>query len=175
MLKWSWNFANGDTSLLQNPNPVQYRIPGTYSVRLITTNSSGCKDTTIKSITTNPLPATNAGIDTTLCLGQNVQLNVTGGNFYQWLPPTATLSCVNCNNPVATPLTTTTYLVTGFTNLGCELNDSITVTVIQPSTVVAPPDDSLCVGQGMQLVATGTQVYTWTPATGLNNPNTSSP
>jgi hypothetical protein len=27
----------------------------------------------------------------------------------------------------------------------------------------------------MQLVASGTQVYSWSPATGLNNPNTSSP
>ena len=61
VLKWNWNFANGDTSNVQNPLPVQYRIPGVYSVRLITTNSSGCTDTTFKTVTTNPLPRTNAG------------------------------------------------------------------------------------------------------------------
>ncbi len=175
VLTWSWNFANGDTSSLQNPLPVQYRIPGIYSVRLITTNSSGCKDTTIKNITTNPLPNTNAGLDSTLCLGQSLQLNATGGDFYQWLPPNNSLSCINCADPVATPPVTTTYYVRGLTNLGCEQNDSVTITVIQPTTVIAPPDDSLCVGQGLQLFATGTQVYAWSPATGLNNPNTSSP
>jgi len=171
VLKWSWNFANGDTSSLQDPAPVQYRIPGVYSVRLITTNSTGCVDTTFKTITTNPLPNTNAGLDSTICLGQSVQLNATGGNFYQWQPPTASLSCVNCANPIATPTITTTYLVKGLTNLGCEQNDSVKIFVIQPSTVVAPPDDSLCLGQGIQLIASGTQVYSWSPATGLNNPN----
>jgi hypothetical protein len=40
---------------------------------------------------------------------------------------------------------------------------------------VAPPNDSLCVGQGLQLTATGTQVYSWSPSTGLNNPNSSGP
>ena len=175
VLQWNWNFANGDTSSLQNPLPVQYRIPGVYSVRLITTNSSGCKDTTLKTITTNPLPNTNAGLDSTLCLGQSLQLNATGGDFYQWLPPNTTLSCVNCANPIATPPVTTTYYVRGLTNLGCEQNDSVKISVIQPSTVVAPPDDSLCVGQGIRLIATGTQLYTWSPSTGLNDPNTSGP
>ena len=175
VLRWNWNFANGDTSSLQNPLPVQYRIPGVYSVRLITTNSSGCMDTTIKTITTNPLPNINAGPDSTICLGQSIQLNATGANIYQWISSTSTLSCVNCNNPVATPTVTTKYVVTGFTALGCQRDDSVTITVIQPSTVIAPPDDSLCVGQGIQLLATGTQVYSWTPATGLNNTNTSGP
>ena len=175
VLKWNWNFGNSDSSILQNPLPVQYRIPGPFTVRLITTNSSGCKDTTLKMITINPLPNTDAGLDTTLCLGQSVQLNASGGDFYQWLPPNTTLSCTNCTSPVATPPATTIYLVKGLTNLGCEKNDSVKVIVIQPSTVNAPPDDSLCLGQGMQLIATGTQLYTWTPATGLNDPNTSSP
>ncbi len=175
LLTWRWNFGNGDTSVLQNPNPVQYNFAGSYDVRLITTNSSGCKDTTLKNIRINPLPNTNAGLDTTICLGQTVQLNATGGNFYEWLPPNNTLSCINCGSPIATPLINTTYLVRGVNNFGCEKRDSVTIFVVQPSTVVAPPDDSLCAGQGIRLFATGTQVYSWSPATGLNNTNTSSP
>ena len=66
-------------------------------------------------------------------------------------------------------------MVTGTTAFGCERTDSAIITVIQPSTVVAPPDDSLCLGQSLVLRATGTQVYSWSPSTGLNNPNIANP
>ncbi len=172
---WAWNFANGNTSVLQNPPTQQYIIPGTLSVRLLVTNSSGCVDTVLKSVTIHPLPGVNAGTDTTICLGQNTSLNGSGASTYLWLPPFTGLSCTNCPNPVATPVITTTFRLRGTSALGCQVDDTVRVTVIQPSTVVAPPNDSLCLGQGMQLFATGTQLYSWTPATGLNNPNTSSP
>jgi gliding motility-associated-like protein len=51
----------------------------------------------------------------------------------------------------------------------------VRIIVIQPSTVVAPPNDSLCLGQSLVLLATGTQVYSWTPAASLNNPNVPGP
>jgi gliding motility-associated-like protein len=41
--------------------------------------------------------------------------------------------------------------------------------------VVAPADDSLCLGQSIQLIASGTEFYSWSPATGLNNPNIANP
>jgi gliding motility-associated-like protein len=174
-LKWKWNFANGDSSILQNPPAQPYTVPGTFTVRLITTNSSGCQDTALKVITVHPLPNLNAGLDTTICLGQSIVLNPTGAASYIWLPPTSTLSCTNCASPRATPTVTTVYNVRGVSAQGCSVNDSIRVTVVQPSTVVAPPADSLCIGQGTQLFARGTQVYSWSPSTGLSNPNSSSP
>lgn len=175
VLRWSWNFANGQTSQLQNPPAQLYRAPGIFTVQLITTNSSGCTDTTNQLITINPLPTVVATPDTTICLGQSVQLNATGANTYLWIPPVNNLSCTACPNPIASPTVTTTYLVRGTTALGCERVDSARITVIQPSTVVAPPDDSLCLGQSLVLLATGTQVYSWTPAASLNNPNVPGP
>lgn len=172
---WAWNFANGNTSTLQNPPTQQYIIPGTLGVQLLVTNSSGCIDTVLKSVTIHPLPALNAGMDTTLCLGQSAALAGSGANAYLWLPPNGSLSCTNCPAPVATPAVTTTYRLRGTSIQGCQVEDTVRISVIQPSTVVAPPNDSLCLGQGMQLFATGTQLYSWSPATGLNNPNTSSP
>jgi len=174
-LSWSWDFANGQTSLLQNPPAQLYVTPGNFTVRMIVTNSSSCKDTVDQPITINPLPIANAGLDSTICLGDQVQLNATGATTYQWLPPVNNLSCTNCANPIANPTVTTTYIVRGTTAFGCEDTDSVTITVIQPSTVVAPADDSLCIGQSLSLKATGTQLYTWTPATGLNNPNIANP
>jgi gliding motility-associated-like protein len=172
---WDWNFANGNVSTLQNPPTQQYLVPGTFSVKLLVTNSSGCIDTVLKDITIHPLPPVDAGQDTTLCLGQSVTLNASGANSYQWLPPTTGLGCTNCATPLASPIITTLYRLRGTSLQGCQVDDSVRITVVQPSTVVAPPNDSLCAGQGMQLVASGTQLYSWSPATGLNNPNTSSP
>jgi gliding motility-associated-like protein len=174
-LTWSWNFANGQTSQLQNPPAQQFRAPGVFTVRLVTTNSSGCTDTTNQLITINPLPAVVATPDSTICQGQSVQLNATGANTYLWLPPVNNLSCTACPNPIASPAVTTTYQVRGTTAFGCDRIDSVRITVIEPSTVVAPPDDSLCLGQSLVLRATGTQVYSWTPAASLNNPNVPGP
>ncbi|WP_336515869.1 PKD domain-containing protein [Pollutibacter soli] len=173
-LTWSWNFGNGQTSTLQNPPAQLYTQSGNYNVQLITTNSMGCKDTVIYPINIQGLPLTDAGPDVDICRGQSVQLNATGAVSYQWTPATA-LSCTNCPNPTANPLDTTKYYVTGRSAFGCTSRDSIMVNVIQPSQVVAPPNDSLCIGQSLQLVAKGTMVYSWSPTTGLNNPNIANP
>lgn len=175
ILSWFWDFANGQTSTLQNPPAQQYVGPGIFNVRMIVTNSSGCKDTVDRPVTINPIPDVFAGQDSTICLGAAIQLNATGATTYQWLAPTNNLSCTNCANPVASPTVTTTYVVRGTSAFGCEKIDSVTITVIQPSTVTASADDSLCLGQSTTLRATGTDLYIWTPATGLNNPNIANP
>src|SRR6476646_6505595 len=40
---WSWDFGNGQLSILQNPT-ITYTQPGTYTVRLIVKNASGIDD-----------------------------------------------------------------------------------------------------------------------------------
>jgi len=62
-------FDDGTTSTLKNPTRV-YSKAGTYSVRLITTNNNGCKDTLNTSITIHGLPKIVAK-DTVICLGDN--------------------------------------------------------------------------------------------------------
>ncbi len=173
-IAWSWNFGNGQTANVQNPPSQLYTQAGNFTVQLIVTNSSGCKDTVLHPVYIQPLPVTNAGIDTAICLGQSVQLNATGADSYVW-SPASFLSCTTCANPVASPIDTMMYYVTGSTAFGCTLRDSVMVTVIGPTTVVAPPNDSLCVGQSVQLIATGTELYSWSPATGLSNPNIANP
>jgi gliding motility-associated-like protein len=175
VLRWSWDFANGQTADVQNPPAQLYNIAGNYQVRLVATNSTGCTDTTLQDITIHPIPVVTASIDSTICLGQTIQLTASGTDTYTWLPPNPGLSCTDCATPLATPTVTTTYRVRGASVFGCANTDSLTITVIQPTTVLAPPDDSLCIGQGVNLRASGTDVYSWSPATGLNNPSISNP
>lgn len=71
---------------------------------------------------------TFANNDTIITQGQSTQLNATGGTSYSWTPTTG-LSNPNIANPIASPATTTTYIVTA-TNGGCSMKDTVVVTVL---------------------------------------------
>lgn len=58
---WGWNMGNGHTynfTSLPNPFTEIYDTTGTYNVRMMVTNSKGCKSdsSVVHSITINPLP-----------------------------------------------------------------------------------------------------------------------
>lgn len=55
---WAWTFGDGGTSTLQNPSHL-YAAAGTYTVRLIITGTSGCKDTATQVLTIQPRPTAN--------------------------------------------------------------------------------------------------------------------
>jgi gliding motility-associated-like protein len=81
-----------------------------------------------------------AGNDTTIEYGQSVQLNATSAGWqvtYNWEPP-VDLSCTDCQNPVATPLMTTTYTVTVTDSAGCQGMDVITITVVDNVGLYVP-------------------------------------
>ncbi len=71
---WSWNFGDGNPIItIQNPNHT-YSSPGTYSVDLIVTTNSGCKDTIVKSVEVYPFPIANAGLGQYGCSGEDIML-----------------------------------------------------------------------------------------------------
>ena len=49
VLTYEWLFGDGSGSALQNPSHI-YTTPGSYTVKLIVTNASGCKDTLPKQM-----------------------------------------------------------------------------------------------------------------------------
>jgi large repetitive protein len=162
----SWTASNGLTSN-SNPFVVSFIVPGTYSIQLVAGNGS-CFDTTSTTIHINPLPKVFASNDVTICRGNSAQLVVSGAPQYSWSPLQG-LSCINCANPVANPTVTTDYVVTATNTFGCMATDSVLVTVIQPFQMNASPNDSICIGQSANLLATGAVSYVWSPAQGLNS------
>lgn len=137
----------------------------TYTV--IGSDANGCKDTAQVSVHINPLPEVNAGEDQSVCTFSSVQLQATGANTYSWTP-SASLSCNNCSNPLATPSGPTTYTVTGTDANGCKNTDQITISIYPQPEVNAGKDQTICFGTDVQLMATGAQNYLWTPASGLS-------
>ena len=112
-----WDFGNGQTSTSQNPSPQNYTT-GTYTIKLVATNNiCNDKDSVTQEFTINPDVFTFNG-DTTICFGQSVQFNVTGGISYEWTPTTG-LSDPMIGNPIASPTETTTYKVKVTGQNGC--------------------------------------------------------
>lgn len=111
--------------------------------------------------------------DTTICPGDSVQLLVSGATDYLWSPASG-LNCVTCSNPIATPSVSTTYVVTA-TNGSCIKTDTVVITVNSSLLLSVSADTSICVGESVQLFATGALTYTWSPANGLSCTNCSNP
>ncbi|MEO7801845.1 MAG: PKD domain-containing protein, partial [Ginsengibacter sp.] len=173
-LNWQWNFANGASSNLQNPAAQTYAVANNYNVKLTATNSSGCSTTVIKIATAYPLPNVKVNDNLYICKGQSVTLTATGAQTYSWLPD-ASLSCLNCATPTIKPATDIQYKVTGKSGFGCIASDSVVVSVKQPFLMQVSQNDSICSGSRVKLSASGTDKFTWSPSTGLNNAESANP
>ena len=66
--------------------------------------------------------------DTTIEVGNSVQLFANGGMQYNWTPATS-LDNPTVNNPIASPEVSTTYSVLVTSEQGCEVELTVTVTV----------------------------------------------
>lgn len=143
---------------------------GTYWLSV--TDSCGTRSDSV-NIVFNPLPQTDAGADQTICAGSALQLQASGGTSYSWAPA-AGLSNPNSSNPTATPLTTTTYVVTATAN-GCSTTDTVIVNVNPLPPLVVSADTTIVLGGSVTLNASGSAVYAWQPPAGLSCANCPSP
>jgi gliding motility-associated-like protein len=174
IVNWFWDFTNGNSSSLQAPSPESFRKQGVYPVRLYVTDQRGCSDTALVDFIVNALPELEAGPDMQLCLGTPQQLNPSGAQLYQWYAG-PTLSCIDCENPLINPTEDAKFYVKGTSVDGCVSYDSIYVEVVGPSTVSAITDTTVCFGDELQLRASGTATYSWSPADGLSATDIANP
>ncbi len=86
--QWNWNFGNGNTSTLPNPQN-SYSSAGTYLVNLLVTDVYGCSHSYTQNIIVHPLPMVQY-ISPNLCLQTQTQFtdNSTSANgnivSYEW-------------------------------------------------------------------------------------------
>jgi len=157
--------ASLDDSTLANPTATPI-ITTTYLVTV--TDASGCINVDSITITVNPLPLVDAGVDTTVCLGDSTQLNATGATSYVWSPNT-NITNIGISNPFVFPVVTTTYFVTGTDVNGCVNTDSVIITVNTLPVITTSNDTAICLGDCAQLIATGGTTYAWTPGSSLSD------
>jgi hypothetical protein len=170
-MKYAWSparFLNDSTV------PMPICTPQADQEYILTvTNSLGCisKDTVKVSI--GGSLSLDLTADTAICPGGTVQLNVSGADEYRW-QPAAGLSQTTIANPIASPMQTTTYYVTGLSG-ACQGIDSITITVLQNPVIAISGNTVLCTGESTQLKCSGAVRYQWSPANGLSNTDSASP
>jgi gliding motility-associated-like protein len=113
------------TSEISSFITVSPTVTNTYT---LTVSNGACTASATVTVNVNPAPMITAGTDTTIILGQSVNLWSAGGINYNW-SPIAGLSCINCPNPVASPTETTIYYVTGIDSIGCTSVGSVIITI----------------------------------------------
>jgi len=136
----------------------------------------------------NVINSTVASPDLTICGGQVAPLSAVGGTIFNWsaisgpsIVVGTNFSCNPCSNPVATPASTTTYLVTSNLIGGCVNTDTVTVNVAPDFTpTVTQSTSSACLFDPIQLdvavnPAGAGYTYQWSPSTFLSADNISNP
>lgn len=167
-LTYSWNFGDGTTSLSENPSH-SFKISGSYSILLQVRDENSCVDTAKKVIKVHSNPAVRivGSPDLLLCRGENHQLAVTGATTYTW-KPAVSLSCQDCYDPIASPVTSLMYHVSGANAFGCTADDSIRLNVVQPFQIQVL-GDTICAGESIKMLASGAKEYLWSPASSLDD------
>ncbi len=173
---YSWLPATGlsaTTGSTVNANP------GSTTVYTVTgTSPLGCKNFTTVTLNVIPIPtiSINSG-SMSICEGDNTSLTASGSatGSYTWsASPAGPMSGINANPVTITPTTTTTYTVIGTNGVlpkVCPSAQQITITVIPRSQAVAPGPVPMCFGSPTTISASGGNNYSWSPPTGLSNPN----
>lgn len=138
------------------------------------TDAYGCSKSDTSLVTVLPLPTLEVQSDTFVCTGDSIQLMATGFGIFSW-SPSSSLSLDNIATPWAFPNSSTTYLVELTDSSGCIKSDSLSISVLPQPTITVSDDTWLCSGFSTQLVAEGGVNFSWSPATGLDDPLSSSP
>ena len=113
-------------------------------------------------------PPYSVSNDTSICIGNSVQIFATGGNQYTW-SPAVFLDDPTSSSPIATPDNTTLFYVEITTPEGCILQDSVLVTVFfTPPTPVMPDSLDICNGESISITASGADTYFWSPNTSIS-------
>ncbi|MDQ6609577.1 MAG: PKD domain-containing protein, partial [Bacteroidota bacterium] len=142
VVRWAWQFPNGNNASVQVPKPQRYQMPGRFSVSTIATNTSGCADTVIKNILVNPLPTVilpgtinkQAGFPVTI--PAKYTSNVVS---YNWSPAVG-LSCTDCPEPIVTTKFDTKYKVSFIDSNGCKNTGEVQIIVFCKNANVFVPN-----------------------------------
>ncbi len=142
---------------------------------VLRTDRGGCALTTdTVSVTIGNSISVDIASPVTIPIGGSAALNpiVNGGIApitYDW-SPTSGLNNSNSINPTANPTVDTRYVLFVTDSLGCQDSTLVDVFVRNPiDAMVSFADTSICLGETVQIFASGGTDYQWIPM--LNNPS----
>lgn len=146
---YSWSCENAPCALTNDNSDTPSIVAGNSGYYYVLVNdASGCiaQDSVLVSV--SPVPLADAGVDQTILISSSAQLGATpaGAISYTWTPAT-TLNDPSIEDPIASPLQTTTYYVV-VSNGTCSDVDSVTINIIDSydytiPNIITPNGDGL--------------------------------
>lgn len=164
-LDYLWDFGNGETSILRNPNPINYTQNGTYTIRLTVSQAGSCSIEFTRTVVIGS-PIANFTAPDTVCLGSTRTLTNTslGASTYQWTIAGTNYSNVNPTHTFNTPGLQQIRLVAN-SNLGCSGDtiknifvDAVTVDFTRTPSYLC--DEPYCIQYNSNVSPNVTQ-YIW--------------
>jgi len=170
-----WDF--GDLSISDEENPEYvYLTPGEWDVMLIVsdaTASGGClePDTAFATLFIEEIPQPLIDEVPPVCEGESTNLQAYGTDGLVWQPH-PTLDDPSLPNPLVTPLQTTTYTVDDSNECGTGSAEVTVVVEVLVTDITA--DMTICLGDVVDIEATGGSDVIWSPTVGLGSPTSES-
>jgi gliding motility-associated-like protein len=176
---------NSNNEILSSNNNFSYQVNMSGKIYSQITDNMHCTHVDTINIQMLELPYSNAGRDTVICIKTKVQL----GGFYknpedfkfEWSPANL-LDDKNQLHPLATPVTSTRFIMKITDNNACSNFDTVRVNINPKSKIDTGSDIFICHGKSAVLggnpTASGSQLpyaYNWFPVTGLDDNSMANP
>lgn len=178
-----------------SPQPATYHwTPGTFladstqlntlayinnssNYTLLAIDKDGCPHRANTSVTLSKRNPVLEPLNAVICRREQITLTASGGAAYTWTTADMnSMSCTNCPANNVTPTETATYEVHITAQDHCSDTLFSVITVNQLPDVQAAPNDTVVkYGSIIQMTVSGAGLYTWSPATNLNFPNSPAP
>ena len=167
--EWYASMNLTDTTLA---NPIAFPLVSEWFY-VITSNDT-CSGFDSTYVTVHNLPPAYAGEDEAICFGTSIELAASGGESYVWEPNTG-LSNDSIFNPIASPDSTMDYIVWVTDSNSCVQTDTMNLEIYELPPAYAGEDTVLCIGDTIQLAASGGIGYHWSPNESMTNDTINDP
>ena len=162
--QYLWNTGSSSSSLTNISS-------GTYF--LTVTDSNTCMITDSAIVDANFNYNKGFSLDTSICLGQDLSLNVSGIDSFNWQPKTFINKTSDTSINIIAD-TSINYLIILYSGT-CEANDSLSITVNSiPEIQISVSVDTVESGADVTLSASGGTSYSWEPQSQLSDPTSAS-
>ncbi|MEI6021837.1 MAG: choice-of-anchor tandem repeat GloVer-containing protein, partial [Bacteroidota bacterium] len=136
--------------------------PITNTTYVVSGASLGCVSTATSNVTVNltPIISVNSG-------------SICTGNSFTMLPSGASTYTYSSGSAIVSPLTNTSYTVTGTSALGCVgSNSAVSNVTVNITPTVAVNSGTLCTGLSFTMVPNGASTYTYSSGSAIVSPIT---
>lgn len=173
-VNYSWTPTTGLSAPTSASTSAVVSVPTTYYLNV--TDSFGCIDNDTVKVNLFSKPNIVAAPKSIMaCLDETIKLSVSGAKTYAWFPPSG-LDSSTIATPTAKVIGNVRYIVQGTDVNGCIGYDTVTIGLKKQLNVMVNPKTIYgCLGDKIQLNATGATYYQWYPPLGLNSDTIANP